>query len=70
MAGKPFHLFRNVCGISKRKFCLNGKRPVVLLIVFAKLVPHKAPKTIKAVFTSDGVGVVSGSRSESAYDLA
>ena len=27
MAGKPFHLTRNVCGISNRNFCLNGKRP-------------------------------------------
>ena len=44
--------------------------PVVLLIVLSKLIPQKAPKTVKVVFTSDGVGVVSGSRSESAYDLA
>ena len=27
MAGEPFHLTRNVCGISNRNFCLNGKRP-------------------------------------------
>ena len=24
---EPFHLTRNVSGISNRKFCLNGKRP-------------------------------------------
>ena len=35
--------------------------PVVLLIVLSKLIPHlKAPKTVKADFTSDRVGVVSG----------
>ena len=38
---------------------------VVLLIVLSKLIPHKAPKTVKAVFTSDGVGVVSATESES-----
>lgn len=27
MAGKPFHLIRNVSGISNQKFCLNGKCP-------------------------------------------
>ena len=33
--------------------------PVVLLIVLSKLIPHlKAPKTVKADFTSDRVGVV------------
>ena len=26
MEGKPFHLTRNVSGISNRKFCRNGKR--------------------------------------------
>lgn len=25
--GKPFHLIRNISGISNRKFCRNGKRP-------------------------------------------
>ena len=35
--------------------------PVVFLIVLSKLIPHlKAPKTVKADFTSDRVGVVSG----------
>ena len=42
--------------------------PVVLLIVLSKLIPHKAPKTVKADFTSDRVGVVSGVVVR-AYDL-